>query len=115
MLKLLKPRQHVRLFLDAAFPKAFLTDFRQCAARLRSVVGDPEGALRKRQADAAAYAAELRAARKEMRIVDPLVVARADTDSQFLYMWRVQTRVTKRLGRPKRRRRGPGQGPSTTS
>lgn len=40
-----------------------------------------------------------------MRIVEALVMARADTDDTLLAIWRIQTRVGKRLGRPKKGRR----------
>lgn len=105
MLKLLRPRANARLFIEAEFPVTFVAELKDCAARLRALVGTPESAGRQRQADEAAYAVELRAARKEMHVVGALIVATGDDD--FRDAWHRMTRVGRRRGRPKQRRPGP--------
>ena len=103
MVKAVQPYR--KLLLSAGFTKAFFTELRDLTKELKRIATTSS----QRQATFARVTGELReelaTANETLRILDGLVLARADRDSGFERAWKDVMRTPKPLGRPRAKKR----------
>lgn len=99
MLKAVQPYR--KLLISAGFQKEFFTEFRDLTKELKRIATSSS----QRQAEFARVTGELRkelaSANETLRILDGLVLARADRDPRLARAWKAILRTPKRLGRPR--------------
>jgi hypothetical protein len=103
MLKTVQPYR--KLLISEGFPKAFLTELRDLTKELKRIATTSS----QRQAKFARVSGELREelarGNEALRILDGLVLARADRNPQFAKTWKDVLRTPKPLGRPRAKKR----------
>jgi hypothetical protein len=103
MLKTVRP--YHKLLISEGFPKAFFTELRDLTKELKRIATTSS----QRQAKFARVSGELREelarGNETLRILDGLVLARADRDPEFAKTWKDVLRTPKPLGRPRAKRR----------
>jgi hypothetical protein len=103
---MLKAVQGQRAFLvKAGFPKTFLTEFREVTRELKRIATTSSARQAKFTQVTGALREELASANEILRILDGLVLRRADQDPHFARMWKDVLRTPKPLGRPRTKKR----------
>ena len=95
---------HGRLLKDAGYPKEFLREFR---ARAKALASWEQGATKARNERSIATTDIAEAFKEGMRLVtviEGLVMRSYAHQPRMLQLWRNRRRVSKRIGRPKRRK-----------
>jgi hypothetical protein len=103
MLKAVRP--HRALFVEAGFRKTFFTEFRDVTKALKSIVTTGSQRQKRFARVSEKLREELASATETLRILDGLMLGRADRDSNFARTWKELLRTPKRLGRPRTKRR----------
>jgi hypothetical protein len=113
MLKTVQPYR--KLLISAGFPKAFLTELRDLTKELKRIATTSSQRQAKFARVTGALREELATANETLRILDGLILARADRDPQLARTWKNVLRTPKPLGRPraKKRKAAPNDGQVT--
>jgi hypothetical protein len=103
MLKALQPYR--KLLLSAGFEKEFFTEFRDLTKELKRIATTSSQRQAKFARVTDAMREELASASQTLRILDGLILARADRDPRLAKMWKAILRTPKPLGRPRVKRK----------
>ena len=106
---------HAKLLLSAGYSKDYLKQFRHEARQLALVVKSSEAARARSSKATKAIAAEFQKAKKTVTVIEGLVMLHHGSDSEWVKLWKARRRVTKRMGRPRNRKKSSRQAlsPST--
>jgi hypothetical protein len=104
----LKPSLFIK---EAQFHKDFLAKLRAATRNLATVIDESKENTRRLKAATTALARELSHGRTVLRTLDGVLKARMHDDPGFADGWRAASRVPKRTGRPKAKKRKPGPPP----
>lgn len=112
MLKAVRP--HQRLLVSAGFSSGFLAEFRTLTRELRRIATTSSARQAKFARVSRAFREELASANELLRIVDGLILGRADRDPRLASSWKNAMRTPKPLGRPraKKGKRAPDESPT---
>jgi hypothetical protein len=115
MLKAVGP--HQGLLVSAGFSRGFLAEFRTLTRELRRIATTTSARQAKFARVSRAFREELASANEVLRILDGLVLGRADRDPRLAHSWKDAMRPRKDLGRPraKKGKRAPNQSPTHNS
>jgi len=105
MLKAVQGQRAV--LVKAGFPKTFLTEFRELTRELKRIATTSSARQAKFTQVTRALREELATANETLRILDGLVLGRADQDPHFARAWKDVLRTPKPLGRPRTKKRKP--------
>jgi len=105
MLKAVQGQRAV--LVKAGFPKTFLTEFRELTRELKRIATTSSARQAKFTQVTRALREELATANETLRILDGLVLGRADQDPHFARAWKDALRTPKPLGRPRTKKRKP--------
>jgi hypothetical protein len=97
-------QKHARPFLRSGFEKDFVEKLRAATAALRERTSNTGEGRRLRTAATAALTRELPKGHKIIAIMDALLSERLRADAVFARLWRRESRMEGRIGRPKKRR-----------
>jgi hypothetical protein len=100
-------QKHARRFIRSGFAKDFVERLRAATVALRERTRNTGEERRLRAAATAALRRELPKGHKIIAIMDALLSERLRQDAQFATMWRRESRMEGRIGRPKRRKQKP--------
>jgi len=95
------------VLVKAGFPKTFLTEFRELTRELKRIATTSSARQAKFTQVTRALREELAMANETLRILDGLVLGRADQDPHFARAWKDVLRTPKPLGRPRTKKRKP--------
>jgi len=100
---------HAKLLLSAGYSKDYLKQFRHEARQLALVVKTSETARIRSSKATTAIAAEFEKAKKTVTVIEGLVMLHHGSNSVWFEHWKTRRRVTKRIGRPRNRKKSSRQ------